>query len=256
VQLALLVIAAVSATMLATWAVSLRCEDASVVDLVWGPAFALVALVAALGADPEADASWLMFGLTALWGLRLGWHLSRRKRTHPGEDRRYAALRERHRDRFASWSLLWVFAAQGLLILLVSLPLQVAATQPAPLTPLILPGVLLFALGFAFEAIGDAQLSAFRADPANAGAVMDRGLWRWTRHPNYFGDCCVWWGIWLVALTAGGTWWTAAGPLAMTFLLVRGSGKRLLERDIAERRPGYAGYARRTSGFFPLPPRG
>ncbi len=254
-QLMPLVVAVVAATMLATWAVSLRLEDASVVDVVWGPVFVLIALVGAFGGDRDAGLRWLLLGLTAAWGLRLAWYLGRRKLSHPGEDRRYAVLRERHRKRFATWSLVWIFGAQGLVILVVSLSLQAAATRAGDLTAATLPGVLLFAVGFAFEAIGDAQLARFRADPANAGAVMDRGLWRYTRHPNYFGDCCVWWGLWLVALTAAGVWWTALGPLAMTFLLIRGSGKRLLERDIGERRPAYAAYVRNTSGFVPLPPR-
>jgi len=254
-QLVSLALAGVVATMLITWTISLRLEDASIVDVVWGPSFVLVAFVAAIAGDSAADGRWLLMGLTTIWGLRLSWHLAKRKRLHPGEDRRYTALRERHRERFAAWSLLWIFAAQGALILVISLPLQVAAMQPWEVTAWVLPGLLLFALGFAFEALGDAQLAVFCADPGNAGAVMDRGLWRYTRHPNYFGDCCVWWGLWLIALTAADTWWTAVGPLTMTVLLVRGSGKRLLERDIAERHRGYAHYARRTSGFVPLPPR-
>ena len=115
--------------------------------------------------------------------------------------------------------------------------------------------MVLFGVGLAFEAVGDEQLRRFRADPANRGQVMNRGLWRYTRHPNYFGDACVWWGIWLTVLPAGGTWWSLIGPAAMTFLLVRVSGKAMLERDIGKRRPGYAEYIAQTSGFFPLPPK-
>jgi len=110
-------------------------------------------------------------------------------------------------------------------------------------------------VGLAFEAIGDEQLRRFKADASSAGKVMDRGLWRYTRHPNYFGDACIWWGLWLTALPAGGVWWTFVGPVVMTLLLVRVSGKAMLERDIGTRRPGYADYIKRTSGFFPLPPR-
>jgi steroid 5-alpha reductase family enzyme len=142
------------------------------------------------------------------------------------------------------------------LVLVVALPITVAAQRGAALSAAAIPGMVLFAIGLLFEAVGDEQLRRFKADPATTGQVMDRGLWRYTRHPNYFGDVCVWWGLWLVALPAGDTWWTAIGPLVMTVLLVRVSGKALLERDIAKRRPGYADYVERTSGFFPLPPRG
>jgi len=115
--------------------------------------------------------------------------------------------------------------------------------------------VIVFLIGLAFESVGDEQLRRFKADPGNRGKVMDRGLWHYTRHPNYFGDACVWWGLWLTTLPAGGVWWTLVGPVVMTLLLVRVSGKAMLERDIGSRRPGYAEYIKRTSGFFPLPPR-
>lgn len=246
---------AVAVLLLATWALSVRRRDASIVDPVWGPAFVLVALVAAVVGDGDPGRRWLLAGLTAVWGLRLGVHLTLRKRGEPEEDRRYAAMRARKGDGFARWSLWAVFGTQGLLVLVVSLPLTIAADHGGALTAAVVPGVALFALGLAFEAIGDAQLKAFKADPSTSGQVMDRGLWRLTRHPNYFGDACVWWGLWLVALTAGATWWTVVGPLVMTVLLVRVSGAALLERDIGERRPGYAEYVRRTSGFVPLPPK-
>jgi steroid 5-alpha reductase family enzyme len=164
-------------------------------------------------------------------------------------------MRERRGKGFVAWSLVMVFGLQGLLVMVVSLPLQAAASHAAAISAAVIPGVALFAIGVSFEAIGDAQLAAFKADPASRGQVMDRGLWRYTRHPNYFGDFCVWWGLWLVALTAGGTWWTAIGPIVMSVLLIRVSGKGLLEKDIGKRRPGYDDYVRRTSGFFPLPPR-
>jgi steroid 5-alpha reductase family enzyme len=246
----------IAIAMLVLWAVSVRVRDASIVDPAWGPALGLVALVAALVGDGQPARRWLLFGLTAAWGLRLGVHLVGRKLAEAGEDRRYAQIRSRHPDDFASFSLWAIFGAQGALVVLISLPIQVAAGRGARLSWAILPGLVLFAVGLAFEAIGDEQLRRFRADPGNRGQVMDRGLWRYTRHPNYFGDACVWWGLWLVAAQAGGTWWTAVGPLAMTVLLVRVSGKALLEQEIGERRPGYAEYVRRTSGFVPLPPRG
>ena len=245
---------AVGVLMVLTWAAGIRRGDISIVDPIWGPAFVLVALTGALAGDGAPARRWLLLALTASWGLRLGIHLGRRKLGDPEEDRRYAAMREKH-EHFAAWSLVAVFGTQGLLVLVVSLPLQVGAQAGADMGAAVAPGVLLFLVGLAFEAIGDAQLARFKADPSSKGQVMDRGLWRYTRHPNYFGDACVWFGLWLVVLPAGGTWWTAIGPIVMTTLLVRVSGAALLERDIADRRPGYAEYVRRTSGFVPLPPR-
>jgi steroid 5-alpha reductase family enzyme len=241
--------------MLVVWVESVRRGDVSIVDVFWGPAFVLVALVGALVADGDLARRWLLLGLTAAWGLRLAFHLGRRKLAEPGEDRRYAKLREREGARFARWSLVWVFGLQGLLVLIVSLPLQVGVQSSDPLGAAVIPGLALYSLGMVFETVGDLQLTRFRADPASGEQVMDRGLWRYTRHPNYFGDACVWFGLWLVVLPAGGTWWTVVGPLVMLVLLVRVSGAGLLERDIGERRPGYAEYVRRTSAFVPLPPR-
>jgi steroid 5-alpha reductase family enzyme len=247
--------AVVAALIFGTWLVSLYLRDASIIDPVWGPAFVAVALVAALAGSGAGSRRWLLFGLTALWGLRLGWHLTRRKLADHREDRRYAAMRCAHPGNFALWSLGWVYLVQGLLVLIVSLPLQVASQRHGPLSWAIAPGLVLYVIGLGFEATGDEQLQRFKADPQNQGQPMDRGLWRYTRHPNYFGDACVWWGLWLISLQAGGAWWTVIAPAVMSLLLVRVSGKRLLEQDIAQRRPGYADYMRRTSGFIPLPPR-
>lgn len=246
---------AVFALILATWAVSLFLHDASVIDPVWGPAFVLVAIVAAVDGSGAPARRLLLLALTAVWGLRLGIHLTRRKLHEREEDRRYRAMRDAHPHNFALWSLGWVYLLQAVLVLVVSLPLQVAAKRPTALGWAAAPGLVLYAVGLAFEAIGDEQLRRFKADPANRGAVMDRGLWRYTRHPNYFGDACVWWGLWLVALQAGGAWWTFVAPVVMSLLLIRVSGKGLLERDIGERRPAYARYIEQTSGFLPLPPR-
>jgi steroid 5-alpha reductase family enzyme len=246
---------AVAGLMLALWALSLPLRDVSIVDVAWGPALALVGLIAALTSHGDPARRWLLCGLSALWSIRLALHIGARKRAEPGEDRRYASMRGRRGAAFPVWSLGMIFGLQGSLVLVISLPLQVAARRPAPLSAAIVPGLVLFGLGLAFEAVGDEQLRRFKASPASQGRVMDRGLWRYTRHPNYFGDTCVWWGLWLVALPAGGTWWTALGPAVMTFLLVRVSGKAMLERSIGKRRPEYADYVRRTSGFVPLPPR-
>jgi steroid 5-alpha reductase family enzyme len=249
-----LAVAAVAVLMLLVWATSLVVEDVSIVDPAWGPAFVLVALVAALAGSGDPARRWLLVGMLGVWGLRLGLYLVRRKLAEPGEDRRYARMRKQHPN-FALWSLGWIFGVQGVLVLIVSLPVQVAARRPDTLSLWILPGLLVYAVGIVFEATGDEQLRRFKSDPANKGQVMDRGLWRYTRHPNYFGDACVWWGVWLVVLQAGGSWWTAIGPAVMTVLLVRVSGAALLEQDIGKRRPGYAEYIRRTSGFLPRPPR-
>jgi steroid 5-alpha reductase family enzyme len=248
--------AAVAVLMIGLWLISIRLRDVSIVDPAWGPAFVLVALVAALAGSGSGDGRrWLLFALTAAWGTRLGAYLIRRKLGDPEEDRRYAVMRERRGSSFVPWSLVAIFGLQGLFVLIVSLPIQVAAERHSPLGADVIPGVVLFAIGLVFEAVGDEQLRRFKADASNRGQVMDRGLWRYTRHPNYFGDFCVWWGLWLVALPAGGTWWTLVGPAVMSTLLIRVSGKALLERDMAQRRPGYAAYIKRTSGFFPLPPK-
>jgi steroid 5-alpha reductase family enzyme len=246
---------ALVALILITWVVSVAIHDASVIDPVWGPAFAIVAVICALIGEGDAARRWLLCALTVFWGLRLGLHLLTRKLAEHREDHRYTAMREAHPDNFALWSLIAVYGVQGLLVLIISLPIQAAAGRHAGLALSCIPGLLVFLVGVAFEAVGDEQLRRFREDPGSHGKVMDRGLWRYTRHPNYFGDACVWWGIWLIALPAGGTWWTVIAPLVMTLLLVRVSGKGLMEKDISQRRPGYAEYVRRTSGFLPRPPK-
>jgi steroid 5-alpha reductase family enzyme len=247
--------AVVAVLMVGLWAVSIRLRDVSIIDPAWGPAFVLVALTCALAGAGDPGRRWLLLVLTAIWGLRLGGYLLVRKLHDRGEDRRYASMRERRGAAFIPWSLVWIFGLQGLLVLIVSLPLQVAADRAGGMSWPVAFGAALWAIGFAFESVGDEQLRRFKARPESGGEVMDAGLWRYTRHPNYFGDFCVWWGLWLLALTAGGTWWTVIGPLVMTLLLMRVSGAARLERDIGERRPQYADYIRRTSAFFPLPPR-
>jgi steroid 5-alpha reductase family enzyme len=153
-------------------------------------------------------------------------------------------------------SLCTVFALQGVLQVAVGLPIAVVAARPGPsLGALDAFGATLFAGGLLFEAVADLQLARFKADPASAGRVMDRGLWAWTRHPNYFGDCAAWWGVFLVALAAPRGWASLPGPALMTFLLLRVSGVALLERSIGKRRPGYAEYAMRVPAFVPRPPR-
>jgi len=194
----------------------------------------------------------LLAALTTLWGVRLSWHLARRNHGRP-EDPRYAAMRVAYGPRFWWISLFTIFLLQGAILWFVSLPLQVAAVRDLPRAVSIADvlGTVLWSVGFLFESVGDWQLARFKADPANAGKVLDRGLWRYTRHPNYFGDCCVWWGLYLSSAAA----WTIASPVVITLLLLKVSGVALLERTIADRRPDYAAYQARTNAFFPGPPR-
>jgi steroid 5-alpha reductase family enzyme len=251
----MLVSAGVIATlMLATWLVSLARRDASVVDVAWGFGFVLVAWVSFALADGAAARKWLVVGLVTVWGLRLAVYLGWRKRGE-GEDFRYRQMRDRYRERFPLVSLGLVFGFQGLAMWTVSLPVQAAQVpdSPSTLTVLDFVGVALWSVGMAFEAIGDLQLARFRADARNQGKVLDSGLWRFTRHPNYFGDFCVWWGLYAVALATAEAWWTVVGPLVMSFALLRLSGVPIMERHM-ERRQGYEGYVRRTSAFFPRRP--
>jgi steroid 5-alpha reductase family enzyme len=242
------------AVMGGAWVVSIPLRDASIADIAWGLAFVAIAIAALVAGDAGGGRGVLIALLVVVWGLRLaGWIAYR----HDGEDPRYAAMRERHGDEFVRRSLWSVFGLQALIAWIVSAPIQVAATDGSPETLGILAwaGFAAFFVGLAFEGIADAQLERFKRNPLNEGAVLASGLWRYSRHPNYFGDACVWWGIWLIALETGSAWWTAIGPALMTFLLLRVSGVALTERTIAERRPGYAEYARSTSAFVPRRPR-
>lgn len=248
--------ASLAVLMVATWLLSLRLRDASIVDIVWGLAFVLVAVVVGIAGEGAGVRRALLATMVGIWGLRLAGYLAWRNLGH-GEDYRYVAMRKKYGDRFPLVSLVVVFGLQGVLAWVVSLPVQLAAgaAEPTDLGPLAALGVLLWAVGLGFETVGDAQLARFKADPANKGQVMDRGLWRYTRHPNYFGDFCVWWGLFLVAAETGPGRWGVIGPLVMSFLLLRVSGVAMLERTIGKRRPGYAEYVARTSAFFPRPPR-
>lgn len=239
-----------------TWTVSVLVRDVSIVDPVWGLTFVLVAALAYWVGDPPGSRGLHLLLLVAIWGMRLFVYLAWRKEQEPGEDRRYVRMRQRI-PAFTFTSLFVVFLAQGVLLWIVALPVMLAMGDPsgARVWPLAIGGTLLWAIGVTFEAVGDRQLARFKADPANKGAVMDRGLWRYTRHPNYFGDACVWWGIFLVCLEVPDAWRGVIGPLLMTILLLRVSGVALLERSIGSRRSGYAEYARRTSAFIPRPPR-
>ena len=235
------------------WAFATARRNVGLVDIFWSLFFLLAAALYAMRRALDARAL-LVLAITALWALRLAIHLAARNLRAP-EDHRYRAVRERHNPGFVWKSLYLVFGLQALLAWLISAPLAAAILVPQALDAWDVTGSALALFGILFEAIADAQLQRFKADPANASAVMDRGLWRYTRHPNYFGECCVWWGLYLLAGAAGG-WWTVFSPLLMTWLLLKVSGVVLLEHDIDQRRPGYRDYIRRTNAFIPGPSRG
>jgi steroid 5-alpha reductase family enzyme len=239
--------------MLVAWVASVFMRDAGVADVAWGLAFIAIALVALVFGDGDEQRALLILILVSVWGLRLAGYIAQR---HDGEDRRYAAMRERHQN-FAVRSLWSVFGTQAVIAWVISLPIQVAATDPTPATLGVLAwlGATIAGFGIMFEALADAQLRAFSKGASSEGRVMDGGLWRYSRHPNYFGEVCVWWGIWVIALETGSAWWTAVGPALLTFLLLRVSGVALTEKTITSRRPGYAEYVRRTSAFVPRPPK-
>jgi len=236
------------------WGVSLIFKDASIVDPFWGSSFVLITWVAYAVADDVGARQTLLAVLVTIWGLRLSLFLAIRNLGH-GEDYRYQAMRRRWGKRFWLISLGTVFALQALLSWIVSLPVQVAMVEASEPGLLAWIGVAVWATGLFFETVGDWQLARFKADPDNAGGVMDRGLWRYTRHPNYFGDFAVWWGLFLVALADPSMLWTVIGPIVMATLLMRVSGVTLLEKTITRRRPGYEEYVRRTNAFFPWRPR-
>ena len=269
------------------WAISVAVKDASLIDIFWGFGFLVVAIVCLYLADVKTPYLWLLAAMPIAWGIRLSLYLAKRNLGH-GEDKRYVAMRKRAEKKGISemaWrirTLFTVYFGQGLLIMIVSAPIWVAmatgfdmtvrdyGTQPQDSDPweimkveiglLSILGALLWLIGFLFEAIGDWQLSKFmKKMKSYDGAyedkpVLDTGLWKYTRHPNYFGNACMWWGIWLVACQAPWGWATIFAPLIMTLLLTRVSGRDLLERQM-KKRPAYQDYIKRTSGFIPRPPK-
>lgn len=229
----------------------------TVVDTMWGIGFILIALETALvssGGDGAPSLRWILLAMVAAWGLRLAWHLHRRNRGQ-AEDPRYADLAERDGRPFAQVALMRVFVPQGIAMFLVATPIMVGANNESVSTPLLVVGLAVWAIGLFFEAVGDAQLKAFKADPANQGKLMDQGLWRYTRHPNYFGDACVWAGLWIVVAGSWAGLATVVGPIAMTVFLTKVTGASLTEKGMKQTKPGYDDYVRRTSGFIPLPPK-
>lgn len=259
-------LAVLMAAMVALWGVSVAIRDVSFIDAVW--AYAMVALAwfsawriwPGAGEGGPQPLGWLLLLLTTLWGLRLGTHLLLRWR-RLGRDPRYERIlggaMEKNGWSFAFASLVIIFLLQGPLLWFVSLPAQagILADADRGIGPLAWAGAVLALAGVAFETIGDAQLEAFRKDPASKGQVMDKGLWCTTRHPNYFGDACAWWGIWLVSASTGVGLWTILSPILLTWMLMKWSGVPILEKGLNKTRPGYADYVVRTSGFVPWWPK-
>jgi steroid 5-alpha reductase family enzyme len=246
---------AIACMMLLVWLISLKMRDASIVDIAWDSGFVVVAWVSFWLSEGEPTRSLILTLLTTIWGLRLAFYLAKRNLGH-GEDFRYQSMRRKHGEKFAIVSLYSVFAVQGLLMWIVSLPVQLGQVRETPNFGVIgVVGVLVWGVGIFFEAVGDAQLAKFKRDPENKDLVMNQGLWRYTRHPNYFGDSCVWAGLGLIATESRLGIFGLVGPVVMTILLVKVSGAAMLDRAMLKRKPGYETYVASTSGFIPRPPR-
>ena len=248
--IALFAILAVGAV---SWLFSLAKKDVSFVDSLWSLFFLIAAVVFALDTQTLSARGQLVLVLVAVWSLRLSIYITMRNWGEP-EDYRYQTIRNNNEPGFAFKSLYIVFGLQGVLAWLVALPLLPAITSSVALGPLDIAAALLWLTGFVFEAGGDYQLAKFKARKDSKGRVLNTGLWRYTRHPNYFGDFCIWWSFYLFAVASGG-WWSVASPLLMSVLLLKVSGVAMLENTITERRPEYADYIRNTNAFFPGPPR-
>ena len=250
--------AGVLGLMTALWLVSIYLKNVSIVDIFWGIGFILVTFIYALHGDVMHTRVKMLLLLTVLWGLRLSGYLLYRNYGKE-EDYRYREFRRQYGpERYWWFSFFQVFLLQGALILIVSLPQLgvVLHTNSDDLNFIDYFGLVTWCIGFLFETVGDYQLAAFKRNPANKGKLLATGLWRYTRHPNYFGDAAVWWGFGLFAI-ASGAYWYSIGSVVMTYLIVRVSGVAMLERSLAEKKPEYSEYIKRTSSFFPwLPKRG
>jgi steroid 5-alpha reductase family enzyme len=220
---------------------------------MWSLMFLLALLVYLAASGATGWQAWLVTGLVAVWALRLAGYIAWRNHGRP-EDHRYRTIRANNQPNFHLKSLYLVFGLQGFLAWVIVLPVLAAVNGPSSPGPIHLIGLALWLAGMFFEVVGDAQVARFRRRPGQPGEVLEAGLWRYTRHPNYFGECLIWWGYFTLALAAGGAW-TVISPLLMTFLLLRVSGVALLERDIGDRRPAYRRYTEKTNAFFPGPPR-
>ncbi len=253
------------AVIIALWLIAIKIHDVSFIDAFWAFGMVMLSWSSWLLSGSPMGTGVILLALVTIWGLRLGLHLFIRWRAH-GEDKRYKKIIDGvMTQRGWTWrktALIMVFAMQAPLLFVTCLPAQIGiwAANAAPqetLAPLMLLGVLIAVTGILFETIGDDQLSKFARNPANSGKVLDTGLWKYTRHPNYFGDFATWWGIWIVAASIAG--WVAAasviGPIFLSFTLMKWSGAPLLERGMRKRRAGYDAYIARTSTFFPWPPK-
>lgn len=246
---------AVLTMMLVGWVISLIYRNVTIVDSLWGLGFVLIAWLTFGMADGFVGRKLLIALLVTAWGLRLMIHLSLRNWGH-GEDPRYAAWRKKSGDRFWLVSLVKVFILQSIFLWIIALALQWGqiGQQPDALTWLDYVGLVLWTFGFFFEAVGDWQLARFKADPDQKGRVMNTGLWAYSRHPNYFGESLVWWGLFLIALATSG-WWTVISPLVITTVLLKMTGVALMEKAIVSTRPGYREYIRTTNAFIPWFPK-
>ncbi|WP_029136938.1 DUF1295 domain-containing protein [Nakamurella lactea] len=245
--------AAVVVLMAATFLAGRSTGRYSVIDVVWGPGFAVVAWVAMLLASGHGTTwlRWTVAAMVTVWGLRLGVHIGRRNRGR-AEDPRYVRMLS---DAGAMGVVRRVHLPQGVVMWVVSLPVQAAMLLTDPVVVVVAIGVAVWAIGLIFESVGDRQLAAFQAQRTDPDRILRSGLWRYTRHPNYFGDACAWWGLFLTVAWAWPGLLTVVSPLLMTYLLVAKTGKALTEQRMHESRPGYAEYVRSTSGFVPLPPK-
>ena len=235
--------------VLATWIISLLVKDVSIVDSVWPLLILLATLTYVLRSSFIGPRAWIVVALVALWGLRLSAHIAWRHFGEP-EDRRYKAIRARNEPYFGLKSLVLVFGLQAVLAWVVSLSTLAAIINLQAWHLIDTMAVAVVVAGTIYEAVADWQLARFKANAANDGQVMDRGLWRLSRHPNYFGEFCVWWGFYLLTLSTH-TWWAIASPVLMSILLLKVSGVTVQEKTISERRPGYQDYVDRTNTFFP-----
>jgi len=253
---AVLGLGSILGVLIPVWLLSVKFQDASIVDICWGPGFVLLTWIYCALSPAPTPRSWVVAVLVTLWGTRLALHIFLRHHGK-GEDSRYRTMRASHGAAFWWRSLFTVFWLQGVILWFVALPLLVAvrATRPTALTGVDTLGIILFAIGFSFEAVGDYQLERFKAARSNRGTVLDRGLWRYSRHPNYFGDATLWWGIYAIAAATPGGWLTVLSPSLMTLLLIKVSGVALLEHGLTESKRGYREYRARTPPFVPWFPR-
>ena len=256
-QLALAALASSAACSFLAWVVSVVRRNVALADRVWSVLIMISAFVFALGLLPLSHTVEVMLLLGVAWALRLSLFITWRSWGEP-EERRYAQMRQRNEPHFEWKSLYLVFGLQALLAWLVAMPFLAAAAAPGPATTwsgLHSLGLAVALWGLLFEALADAQMAAFKARAPKAGEVMNQGLWRYSRHPNYFGESCLWWGIALLALAGGGAWWALLSPVLVTFLLLKVSGVNLQEQHLQSRGPAYVDYVRRTSAFLPLWPK-